>query len=177
MTNFPALGIRPHPHAYAYAPRYRSKAVQLLSRTKRHGNKRSWASQLNRLRCNWIISQKPIEPIALRSQGTNKRLEERGRGLIASKSRNWAVWNQGRPQRGRQWCPAPPFEICDPHFTFGLLVAAYIQYSIFKMWHPLLVFGPPCCYIPATGLYETQPTFTVICHKSCFFSQGMFQNY
>jgi len=49
---------------------------------------------------------------------------------------------QGRRQRGGQWCPAHPFEICAPHFTFGPLVAAYIQYSILKMWPPLLVFGP-----------------------------------
>jgi len=46
-----------------------------------------------------------------------------------------------------------------PHFTFGPPVAAYIQYCIFKMWPPLLVFGPsfwflapPCCYILAMGL-------------------------
>jgi len=31
-----------------------------------------------------------------------------------------------------------------PHFTFGPLVAAYIQYRISKMWPPLLVFGLPC---------------------------------
>jgi len=38
--------------------------------------------------------------------------------------------------------PAPQFEICSPHFIFGSLVVAYIQYRIFKMW-PLLVYGPP----------------------------------
>jgi len=43
------------------------------------------------------------------------------------------IYLQGRRQRGGQWFPAPPFEICAPHFTFGPLVAAYIQYSIFKM--------------------------------------------
>jgi len=37
---------------------------------------------------------------------------------------------QGRRQRGAQWCPAPPFEIGAPHFTFGPSVAAYIQYCI-----------------------------------------------
>jgi len=50
----------------------------------------------------------------------------------------------------------PPFEICAPPFTFGPLVAAYIQYSIFKMWPPFLVFGPPWCYILATGLGSIQ---------------------
>jgi len=39
----------------------------------------------------------------------------------------------------------PPFEICAPHFTFGPLVAAYIQYRILKcappsgFWSPLLL--------------------------------------
>jgi len=37
--------------------------------------------------------------------------------------------------------PAPQFEIGAPHFMFGPLVATYIQYCIFKMWPPLLVFG------------------------------------
>jgi len=31
---------------------------------------------------------------------------------------------------GGQWCPAPPFEIGVPHFTFAPLVATYIQYCI-----------------------------------------------
>jgi len=52
--------------------------------------------------------------------------------------------------------PDPPFEICAPYFTFGPLVAAYIQYSIYGppsgFWPFFLVFGPPCCYIQATGL-------------------------
>jgi len=57
--------------------------------------------------------------------------------------------DQGRRQRGEQWCPAPPFEIGAPHLTFGPPVAAYIQYCIFKIWPPFwfwplfLVFGPP----------------------------------
>jgi len=37
----------------------------------------------------------------------------------------------------------PHLKYVPPHFTFGPLAAAYIQYSIFKMWPPLLVFGPP----------------------------------
>jgi len=60
------------------------------------------------------------------------------------------VLEQGRRQRRSQWCPAPPFEICAPHFTLGPLFAAYIQYSILKMWPPfwflapLSGFWPPC---------------------------------
>ena len=43
---------------------------------------------------------------------------------------------------------APHLKSVPPHFTFGQLVAAYIQYCILKMWPPsgfwplLLVFGP-----------------------------------
>jgi len=55
---------------------------------------------------------------------------------------------QGRRQRGYQWCPPPPFEICTPHFTFGPLVAAYIQYSIFKMWPPFCFLAPPSDFWP-----------------------------
>ena len=36
----------------------------------------------------------------------------------------------------------PRLKSVPPHFTFGPLVAAYIQHSIFKMWPLLLVFGP-----------------------------------
>ena len=36
----------------------------------------------------------------------------------------------------------PHLKSVPPHFTFGPLVAAYTQYSILKMWPPLLVFGP-----------------------------------
>jgi len=36
---------------------------------------------------------------------------------------------QGRRQRGGQWCPAPQMKSVPPHFTFGPLVAAYIQHS------------------------------------------------
>jgi len=53
-----------------------------------------------------------------------------------------AQYRQGRRHREGQWCPAPPFEIGAPHFTFGPPVATYIQYCILKMWPPLLVFGP-----------------------------------
>ena len=38
--------------------------------------------------------------------------------------------------------PGPPLKIGAPHFTFGPPVATYIQYCIFKMWPPLLFFGP-----------------------------------
>ena len=50
--------------------------------------------------------------------------------------------SQGRHQQEGQWCPAPPFKIGAPHFTFGSPVAAYIQYCILKMGPSLLVFGP-----------------------------------
>jgi len=69
---------------------------------------------------------------------------------------------QGRRQREGQWCPAPPFEIGAPHFTFGPLVATCIQYCIFKMWPPLLVFGPsfwflaPLLLIPGDGPAEIE---------------------
>jgi len=59
--------------------------------------------------------------------------------------------NTGPSLAGGQWCPAPPFEIGSPHFTFGPPVAAYIQYCILKMcppavfWPLHLVFGPPWC--------------------------------
>jgi len=38
--------------------------------------------------------------------------------------------------------PDPPFEIGAPHFTFGLPVAADIQYCIWKIWPPLLFLAP-----------------------------------
>ena len=43
---------------------------------------------------------------------------------------------------GGQWCPATHLKYVPHHSTFGALVAAYIQYSILKMWPPLLFFGP-----------------------------------
>jgi len=49
---------------------------------------------------------------------------------------------QGRRQRGGQWCTAPPFEIGDPHFTFGPPVATYIQCYILKMWPPFWFLAP-----------------------------------
>jgi len=53
---------------------------------------------------------------------------------------------QGR----RQWCLAPSFKICAPHFTFGPLVGPYIQYSIFKMWNPFWFLAPLLLY-PGDG--------------------------
>ena len=70
---------------------------------------------------------------------------------------------QDRRQRGDQWCPAPPYEICAPHFKFGILVAAYIQYSILKMCPPLLFFGPSYWFLAplllATGLLQLHHNF------------------
>ena len=50
---------------------------------------------------------------------------------------------QGRRQWGGQWCPAPHLKFVPPHFTFGPLVAAYIQYSILKMCPPTSGFWSP----------------------------------
>ena len=38
--------------------------------------------------------------------------------------------------------PDPHLKSVHPNFTFGLLVAAYIQYSILKMWHPFWFLAP-----------------------------------
>ena len=54
---------------------------------------------------------------------------------------------QGRRQRGGQWCPPAPFEICAPHITFGPLHP--IQY--FKNVALLLVFGLPLLLSPGYG--------------------------
>jgi len=43
---------------------------------------------------------------------------------------------QGRRQRGASGVRPPHLKSVLPHFTFGLLVTAYIQCSIFKMWPP-----------------------------------------
>ena len=56
-------------------------------------------------------------------------------------------YGQGR----RQWGASdaqPPLEICAPHFPFGPLVAAYIQYSILKMWPPFWFLAPPTGFWP-----------------------------
>jgi len=47
--------------------------------------------------------------------------------------------NPGPSPAGVPVVLGPPFEICAPHFMFGPLVAAYIQYCILKMWPPLLL--------------------------------------
>ena len=44
----------------------------------------------------------------------------------------------------------PIWNLC-PHFTFGPLVAAYIQYSIFKMWPPFWFLAPPSDFSPPTA--------------------------
>jgi len=51
---------------------------------------------------------------------------------------------QGRCQRGGGAVgPGRPFEIGAPHFTFGPLVATYIQCCILKMWPPFWFLAPP----------------------------------
>ena len=60
--------------------------------------------------------------------------------------------------------PGPPFKICSPPFTFGPLVATCIQYSIFKMWPPLLLYpgdGPVC--IMYLTYYKTVTTLSTVC--------------
>jgi len=52
---------------------------------------------------------------------------------------------QDRRQRGASGARPPHLKSVPPHFMFGPPVAAYIQYCILKMCHPLLVFGSPCC--------------------------------
>jgi len=42
----------------------------------------------------------------------------------------------GPSPAGGQWCPAPHLKPVPPHFTFGPLVATYIQYCILKMCPP-----------------------------------------
>ena len=59
-------------------------------------------------------------------------------------------FTQGRRQRGATGARPPPFKICAPHFTFGLLVAAYIQYSILKMC-PSFWFLAPLLLNPGDG--------------------------
>jgi len=49
--------------------------------------------------------------------------------------------------------PAPHLKPVPPHFTFGPLVATYIQYCILKMWPPFWFFLP-CRKILATGLAD-----------------------
>jgi len=60
----------------------------------------------------------------------------------------WSSLYGPRVQGRRQRCPAPQFKSVPPHFTVGLLVAAYIQYSIFKMWPPFWFQAPPFGFWP-----------------------------
>jgi len=59
-----------------------------------------------------------------------------------------------------------------PHFTFGPLIAAYIQYSILKMWPTLLVFGPSFWFLatPAAKLWRQACT---ACALTAFVSKYM----
>jgi len=49
---------------------------------------------------------------------------------------------------GASGARTPHLKSVPPHFTFGPLVAAYIQYCILKMWSPLLVLAPPSGFWP-----------------------------
>jgi len=53
----------------------------------------------------------------------------------------------GSSPAGGQWCPAPHLKSVSPISRMGPPVAAYIQYCIWKMWSPLLVFGPSIWFL------------------------------
>jgi len=60
---------------------------------------------------------------------------------------------------GGQWCPAPHLKSVNPHFMFCPLVAAYIQYSIFKMWPPFWFLAPLLLY-PGNGPAQPGSAFS-----------------
>jgi len=67
------------------------------------------------------------------------------------------IYLQGRRQRGGQWFPAPPFEICAPISRLAPWLlhtsnTVFLKCGPPSGFWPLLSFGPPCCYILATGL-------------------------
>ena len=64
-----------------------------------------------------------------------KLWEHDSRFLFLAETSTHNAATPGSSPAGGQWCPAP-------HFTFGPLVAAYIQYSVLKMWPPS-GFCPP----------------------------------
>jgi len=53
--------------------------------------------------------------------------------------------NQGRRQRGGQWCPGPPFEIGAPPFHVWPLGCYIHPILYFKNVAPPSGFWPPCC--------------------------------
>ena len=55
---------------------------------------------------------------------------------------SFQVGKQGHRQWGGSGTRPPHLKFVSPHFTFGPLVAGYVQYSILKMWPPLLGFCP-----------------------------------
>jgi len=77
----------------------------------------------------------------------------------------------GSSQAGGQWCPAPPFEIGAPHFTFGPPVAAYIQHCILKcgppsgFWPLFLVFGPPAAKSWRLACVMAYVKFNLLCTR------------
>ena len=94
-------------------------------------------------------SEKPHSQLFLESWMLWRNLDwsSRTAGQSHSTTQVW-WWVQGRCEWDSQCCPAPQFENCAPHFTFGPLVSAYIQDGIFKMctlsrfWPLLPVFDP-----------------------------------
>jgi len=59
---------------------------------------------------------------------------------------------QGFRQRGASGVQSSHLKFVFSRFMFGTLVAAYIQYCIFKMFLPLCYIWPPCCDILAADL-------------------------
>jgi len=68
----------------------------------------------------------------------------------------------------------PLFEICAPHFTFDPLVAAYIQYSIFNMWPPILVYGPSFWFFVPPAAKSWRRAWPNYQHKFAVGRKGLF---
>ena len=71
------------------------------------------------------------------------------RSVLIVTDRSLSSSNQGRRQRGGQWCPVPPFEIGAPHFTFDPRLLHTSNTVFYKFgppsgfWPLFLVFDPP----------------------------------
>ena len=93
--------------------------------------------------------------LPLKTKKTNffaENFKIRGPPCSPSEAHGRIYCSQGRRQRGVSGGPGPPFKTCAPHFTFGPLVAAYIQYSIFKMWPPFWFLAHPSGFWPPAAI-------------------------
>ena len=103
-----------------------------------------------------------------------KRLREINlRGRVRARAVNWCQRfyrpSAGPSPTGGQLFPAPPFEHCAPHFTFGPLGAAYIQYSILKMCPPFRFLAPPSGSWPlpaAKSWRRACPSINIYCNQT-----------